>query len=118
MSDTLSLQNIRSSLIRQEDTIIFSLIERAQFARNQPVYVSTDAIEVPGERHALMRGPHAPCSPSAHFCTDEAHVCGFLPDLWMQLILFWAGIRSGRSEWVVFHAHAIMLCSHHMGSRV
>ena len=50
MSDTLSLQNIRSSLIRQEDTIIFSLIERAQFARNDPVYVSTDAIEVPGER--------------------------------------------------------------------
>ena len=50
MSDTLSLQNIRSSLIRQEDTIIFSLIERAQFARNELVYTSTDAIEVPGER--------------------------------------------------------------------
>ena len=47
MSEALSLQNIRSSLIRQEDTIIFGFIERAQFARNSPVYTS-DAIAVPG----------------------------------------------------------------------
>lgn len=39
MSNTLTLDNVRTSLIRQEDTIIFSLIERAQFARNAPVYV-------------------------------------------------------------------------------
>uniref|UniRef100_A0A7S0V2C0 Chorismate mutase n=1 Tax=Polytomella parva TaxID=51329 RepID=A0A7S0V2C0_9CHLO len=37
-SSSLSLANIRSSLIRQEDTIIFNFIERAQFARNKPVY--------------------------------------------------------------------------------
>ena len=37
-SGTLSLANVRASLIRQEDTIIFSLIERAQFARNGNVY--------------------------------------------------------------------------------
>ncbi|KIZ03964.1 hypothetical protein MNEG_3998 [Monoraphidium neglectum] len=47
MSKTLSLANIRSSLIRQEDTIIFQLIERAQFARNTPVYVS-EGVPVPG----------------------------------------------------------------------
>lgn len=47
MSKTLTLANIRSSLIRQEDTIIFQLIERAQFARNQPVYVS-EGVPVPG----------------------------------------------------------------------
>ena len=47
MSEALSLQNIRSSLIRQEDTIIFGFIERAQFARNSPVYTS-DAIAGPG----------------------------------------------------------------------
>lgn len=37
-SDTLSLDNVRTSLIRQEETIIFSIIERAQFAFNAPVY--------------------------------------------------------------------------------
>jgi chorismate mutase len=34
----LSLDSIRSSLIRQEETIIFALIERAQFRRNDIVY--------------------------------------------------------------------------------
>lgn len=36
--DVLSLDSIRSSLIRQEETIIFALIERAQFRRNDIVY--------------------------------------------------------------------------------
>lgn len=36
--DPLSLDRIRSILIRLEDTIIFSLIERAQFAHNPRIY--------------------------------------------------------------------------------
>jgi len=36
--DPLSLDRIRSILIRLEDTIIFSLIERAQFAHNPKIY--------------------------------------------------------------------------------
>ncbi|KAG8742505.1 chorismate mutase aro7 [Ceratobasidium sp. 414] len=36
--DPLSLSRIRSNLIRLEDTIIFSLIERAQFALNPRIY--------------------------------------------------------------------------------
>lgn len=36
--DLLSLDYIRSTLIRQEETIIFSLIERAQFRRNDVCY--------------------------------------------------------------------------------
>jgi chorismate mutase len=36
--DVLSLDSIRSSLIRQEETIIFALIERAQFRQNLIVY--------------------------------------------------------------------------------
>lgn len=36
--DPLSLDRIRSTLIRLEDTIIFSLIERAQFAHNPRIY--------------------------------------------------------------------------------
>lgn len=45
-SDRLSLDNIRASLIRQEDSIIFGLIERAQYKRNQSVY-APGAIDVP-----------------------------------------------------------------------
>jgi chorismate mutase len=36
--DVLSLASIRSTLIRQEETIIFALIERAQYRLNQIVY--------------------------------------------------------------------------------
>lgn len=36
--DVLSLDSIRSTLIRQEETIIFALIERAQFRRNDICY--------------------------------------------------------------------------------
>ena len=44
-SSALSLANIRGSLIRQEDTIIFSLIERAQFSVNAPVYQAGKSYE-------------------------------------------------------------------------
>ena len=37
-SEVLSLDSIRASLIRQEETIIFALIERAQFRHNPIVY--------------------------------------------------------------------------------
>lgn len=37
-SDIFSLESIRSTLIRQEETIIFALIERAQFRRNAAIY--------------------------------------------------------------------------------
>lgn len=38
MNEQLLLSSIRSVLMRQEETIIFALIERAQFAVNPPVY--------------------------------------------------------------------------------
>ncbi|KAK9795599.1 hypothetical protein WJX73_006188 [Symbiochloris irregularis] len=58
MSAALSIDNVRQSLIRQEETIIFSLIERAQFARNDRVYRS-EGIPVPsfspsGQRRSLL----------------------------------------------------------------
>ena len=37
-SDVYSLNSIRSTLIRQEETIIFALIERAQFRQNTLIY--------------------------------------------------------------------------------
>lgn len=47
LSTVLSLSNIRQTLIRLEDTIIFALIERAQFARNSVVY-EKPGLELPG----------------------------------------------------------------------
>ncbi|KAM3711292.1 hypothetical protein ACJW30_01G098400 [Castanea mollissima] len=38
MADGVTLESLRQSLIRQEDTIIFSLIERARFPTNSPTY--------------------------------------------------------------------------------
>jgi len=37
-ADVMSLDSIRSTLIRQEDSTIFALIERAQFRRNEAIY--------------------------------------------------------------------------------
>lgn len=37
-SEKLTLEGIRSSLIRQEDSIIFSLLERAQYCFNVETY--------------------------------------------------------------------------------
>jgi chorismate mutase len=37
-SDLFTLDSIRSTLIRQEETIIFALIERAQYRRNKIIY--------------------------------------------------------------------------------
>ena len=44
---TLSLDTVRAELIRQEETIIFALIERSQFAFNAPVYATGDASIAP-----------------------------------------------------------------------
>ncbi|KAE8697477.1 Chorismate mutase 1 [Hibiscus syriacus] len=38
VSENLTLEAVRYSLIRQEDSIIFSLLERAQYCRNQSTY--------------------------------------------------------------------------------
>lgn len=38
MNEQLLLSNVRSSLVRQEETIIFALIERAQFLSNPAIY--------------------------------------------------------------------------------
>lgn len=47
--DVLSLNNIRNVLIRLEDTIIFSLIERAQYAHNSKLYIKGGVPELKQE---------------------------------------------------------------------
>ena len=41
--DVYSLDSVRSTLIRQEETIIFALIERAQYRRNKKIYDSRNS---------------------------------------------------------------------------
>eukprot|EP00252_Welwitschia_mirabilis_P019333 TRINITY_DN4443_c0_g1_i6.p1 TRINITY_DN4443_c0_g1~~TRINITY_DN4443_c0_g1_i6.p1 ORF type:complete len:333 (-),score=61.32 TRINITY_DN4443_c0_g1_i6:169-1167(-) len=53
-SENLTLQNIRNSLIRQEDSIIFNLLERAQYCFNAPTY-DVNAFPVPGFSGSLVQ---------------------------------------------------------------
>jgi len=46
MHPNLKLENIRNVLIRQEETIIFALVERAQFKQNKIIY-TPDGIPIP-----------------------------------------------------------------------
>lgn len=54
-STKLSLSSIRETLIRQEDTIIFALIERAQYAHNEACYSPKDQYaSVTGGSNSLL----------------------------------------------------------------
>jgi chorismate mutase len=53
MSASLTLDNIRSTLIRQEDSIIFNFIERSQFAAN-PVVYQAGGVQVPGRFRCVL----------------------------------------------------------------
>lgn len=53
MRTELELESIRSNLIRQEETIIFSLIERSQFGRNEIIY-RQGGIIIPGSDYSFM----------------------------------------------------------------
>ena len=70
-SDVLSLESIRSSLIRQEETIIFALIERAQFYSNDVIYSKAPGVRLLGYNSpplpvgAVWRDPAAPPSSTA-----------------------------------------------------
>lgn len=52
-SETLTLKSIRHSLIRQEDSIIFGLLERAQYCYNPDTY-DHNAFSVDGFRGSLV----------------------------------------------------------------
>jgi chorismate mutase len=49
----LELESIRSNLIRQEETIIFSFIERSQFGRNKIIYIH-GGIPIPDSEYSFM----------------------------------------------------------------
>lgn len=49
----MKLEGIRKSLIQQEDSIIFSLLERAQYCINADTY-DPDAFTIDGQRCSLV----------------------------------------------------------------
>ncbi|KAM7459569.1 hypothetical protein LguiA_036563 [Lonicera macranthoides] len=51
--DILTIESVRKSLIQQEDTIVFTLIERAKFPMNFPAYDS-DRARIPGFSGSLV----------------------------------------------------------------
>lgn len=50
----ITLDSVRDALIRQEDTIIFSLIERAKFPLNSPAY-NQSSLSIPGFSGSLVQ---------------------------------------------------------------
>lgn len=70
----MSLSNIRDALIRQEDTIIFSLIERAQFAFNQPVYEQGEIWLLQGCKQELLFFLFLNFTSQLHQCLDTSDI--------------------------------------------
>lgn len=78
---SLNLDSIRESLIRQEDTIIFSLIERSKFPINSPVYSPALASTLPSSKsllHFIVHQSEVIQSQAGRYESPEEHP--FFPD--------------------------------------
>lgn len=53
-ANALTLESVRDSLVRQEDTIVYALIERARFPINSPAYDHSYA-KIPGFSGSLLQ---------------------------------------------------------------
>eukprot|EP01052_Picozoa_sp_SAG31_P047299 SAG31_NODE_9412_length_1282_cov_0.840237_1_plen_280_part_00 len=60
-AEALDLNNIRNALRRMEDSIIFSLVERAQFLLNEPVYAPDNPGIGEFKRHQLKAAGSGGC---------------------------------------------------------
>jgi len=82
MSEQLELDHVRHVLIRLEETIIFALIERAQFLRNAPVYQPGrfgDALEGESLCGFLLRECERTHAKVRRYTSPDEHP--FFPDL-------------------------------------
>jgi len=75
-ANALTLDSVRESLIRQEDTIVFGLIERARFPINSPTYSASYA-SIPGFTGSLAQfvahETEAPQAKAGRFTSPEEH---------------------------------------------
>ncbi|MCK5851705.1 chorismate mutase [bacterium] len=76
MHPNLKLENIRNVLIRQEETIIFALVERAQFKQNKIIYLA-DGIPIPNFEESfvdyLLRGTEVLHATVRRYTSPEEH---------------------------------------------
>jgi len=76
MHPNLKLENIRNVLIRQEETIIFALVERAQFKQNKIIY-EKGGIELPNFDGSfldyLLRGTEALHATIRRYTSPDEH---------------------------------------------
>ncbi len=82
--ESLKLTDLRSALIRQEETIIFAMIERAQFCHNPPIY-EPGAIAIPDfdgsfSDYLLQQTEHIHARVRRYTSPDEHAFFGDLPD--------------------------------------
>ena len=82
MSEQLQIAHVRHVLIRLEETIIFALIERAQFLRNAPIYqpgAFGDALEGESLCGFLLRECERTHAKVRRYTSPDEHP--FFPDL-------------------------------------
>ena len=76
MHPNLKLENIRNVLIRQEETIIFALVERAQFKQNKIIYLS-GGIPIPNFEESfvdyLLRGTEVLHATVRRYTSPDEH---------------------------------------------
>ena len=82
--EPLKLTDLRSALIRQEETIIFALIERGQFCHNPPIY-EPGAIAIPDfdgsfSDYLLQQTEHIHARVRRYTSPDEHAFFGDLPE--------------------------------------
>ncbi|KAK4600607.1 hypothetical protein RGQ29_010310 [Quercus rubra] len=81
MANGVTLESLRLSLIRQEDTIIFSLIERARFPTNSPTY-NESYVPTPTFScslvHSVVKETEALQAKAGRYANPEEHP--FFPD--------------------------------------
>ncbi|KAJ8901713.1 hypothetical protein NDN08_003919 [Rhodosorus marinus] len=89
--EPLRLDDLRENLVRQEETIIFAIVERAQFAMNDAVYDS-DKLPVPGfngcfSQYLLYELEKVYASVRRYKSPDEHPFCANLPSPTMPGVL-------------------------------
>ncbi|KAJ9458723.1 Chorismate mutase 3 [Diplonema papillatum] len=78
-SGTLKLDSFRGQLIRQEETIIFALIERAQFKANLPVYGKESGVNGLSLLDYMMRESEIVHARVRRFTSPDEHA--FFPEV-------------------------------------
>lgn len=128
----LSLANIRSVLQRLEDTLIFQLIERAQFAHNAPMYQPGAFRELVNQENwnaswvewflKETEGTHAKCrrweAPDEYpFTSEDLLPKAILPPVQYPKLLYDHGLNVNRKIWEYYRDSIVPTITKRFGSQ-